>query len=233
MKKTVIGHLQELRKRLIIILVTLTIFFAAGAFYSTKIIKWLSQELATKHGVKLITTGPLDFLYAQLKIAFFIALFLTFPIIIYNALMFLKPGLKKDESKTVKRLIPLSMLLFILGAAFSYLILARFGIGFLSSLAAGTGVENLWNINTFTTFILTSSILMCLAFQTPIVIFSLNKLGVISLENLKGKRKYVILIMFILAAVLTPTLDVVTQTLVAIPLLLMYELSLLLIRAWK
>lgn len=233
MRKTVIEHLQELRKRLIIILVTLTVFFIAGLYYSTTLISWINQALLKEHGIRLIVTCPLDFLYAQIKIGFFIALFLTFPLILHQALTFLKPGLKKGENKILKRLLPLSMLLLITGILFCYLVLAKFGITFLSGLATKAGVENLWNINTFITFIFTSCLAICAAFQTPIIIFSLNKLGVVSLETLKKKRKYAIVLMFIIAAVVTPTLDAVTQILVAVPLLGMYELSLLMIRIWK
>lgn len=233
MKKTVIEHLQELRKRLIIILATLTIFFIAGLYYSTNLISWINQALLKEQGIRLIVTGPLDFLYAQIKIGFFIAVFLTSPLIVYQALTFLKPGLKKGENKIVKKLLPISVLLLITGIMFSYFVLAKFGISFLSGLATKAEVENLWNINTFMTFIFTSCLAICAAFQTPIIIFSLNKLGIVSLETLKKKRRYIIVLMFVVAAIITPTLDVVTQILVAVPLLGMYELSLLMIRVWK
>jgi len=228
MKETVIKHVEELRKRLIIVIISFSIFFGIVFLFSNQLIELLKNLFITSN-VKLIATGPLDFLYTQIKISLFTSLILTFPILLYNTLKFLKPGLKEKERHILTRILPLSIILFIIGIIFCYFLLSRFAIDFLAGLAVKSGVENLWNINIFVSFIITSCLMLGLVFQTPIVLYLVNKLNIINAKELRKKRKYVILIVFIIAAVITPP-DVITQLIIAIPLLLMYELTLLMIR---
>lgn len=229
MKKAVISHLEELRSRLLIVLITLAVLFVAGFFTSNYLIKLLESTMLTGQNVSLIVTSPLEFIYAKIKLGFLLALMFAFPLIVYETLMFTKPGMRKKEKKFILFCLPFSILLFFAGVAFCYFILLKIGIWFLAKTAFDIGIKNLWSLNRFVTFVFVSCLALGLIFQMPLILYLFNKLGIVNLDMLRKKRKYAIVTIFIFAAIITPP-DVLTQILVAIPMLALYELSIVLVR---
>lgn len=225
----VISHLEELRSRLILIIAIFFILFLAGFFFSNHIIELIKGSLLQSNQVSLIATSPLEYVYAKLKIGFLIALIFTFPLIIYETLVFIKPGLNLKEKKLIRKFLPFSLLLFLTGLAFSYFILLKIGIWFLAKISIEAGIENLWTITKFISFIFMTSIALGLIFQLPLLLLILFKLNIVTLDMLKTKRKYALILIFILAALITPP-DIITQILVALPMICLYEFSILTIR---
>lgn len=232
MKKPIISHLEELRSRLLVVLATLAVLFVGGFFASDYLIKFLESTLLAGQNVSLIVTSPLEFIYAKLKLGFLLAVMFAFPLIAYEALMFVKPGMRKKEKRLILFCLPFSIILFLAGIAFCYLILLKVGIWFLAKIALDVGIKNLWSLNRFVTFVFVSCLTLGFVFQMPIILYLFNKFGVISIETLRKKRKYATIIIFIFAAVITPP-DILTQLLVAIPMLALYELSIVLVRLLK
>jgi sec-independent protein translocase protein TatC len=233
MKKSVEEHILELRKRLLIILFLFTILSILGFYLSDIIINLLSDFFLKSVGVKLIVTNPLDYLYTKFNVAIFFGFILSIPIIIYQILVFVKPALIEKEKKIFFCTIIASALLFVLGISFSYFILLRFTLWFLANLASSAGIANLWNINYFISFIFFFCISIGLLFQLPLIIILLLKLNLVTLEDLKDKRSYVIVLFFLIAGIITPTVDPINQTIVAVPLILLYEVSLLIGRIFS
>lgn len=232
MKQSVVSHLGELRLRLIIVLVILAVLFFIGFFASNHVVRFLESTLVRGEDVSLIVTSPLEFVYAKIKIGILLALMFAFPLIAYEAFMFIRPGMKKSEKKFLLLCLPFSILLFLAGVMFCYFILLKVGMWFLASIASEAGVKNLWSLNKFVTFVFISCLSLGFIFQMPVILYLLNKFGIISIEMLRKKRKYITVAIFIFAAAITPP-DVLTQILVAIPMLVLYELSIFLIRFLK
>ncbi|MBM3199679.1 twin-arginine translocase subunit TatC [Candidatus Woesearchaeota archaeon] len=228
MREAIISHLEELRARMVIVLITIAVLFVAGFFASDYVLRLLEQSFVTSN-ISLVSTTPLEFVYAKMKIGLWVSLMLSFPLIVYEAFMFVRPAMRKHEKRLLNALLPFSMFLFLAGAAFCYFILLKLGLGFFASMASEAGVENLWNVNKFVSFVFISCASLGLIFQMPIIIYLLNKLGIISVETLKNNRRYVIVGIFVFAAAITPP-DVVSQVLVAIPVLVLYEVSILIVR---
>lgn len=232
MKQSIISHLEELRSRLLIVLIILSVLFIGGFFVSDYLIRFLEATLITGQDISLIVTSPLEFVYAKIKLGFLLAVMLAFPLIAYEALMFAKPGMRKKEKKLILICLPLSIILFLAGITFCYLVLLKVGVWFLAKIASDVGIKNLWSLNKFITFVFISCLTLGFVFQMPLATYILNKFDILNVETLRKKRKYAIVIIFIFAAMITPP-DILTQLLVAIPMLVLYELSIFLIRFVK
>jgi sec-independent protein translocase protein TatC len=227
-KTSLIEHLAELRKRVLIIVIFFMIFSVAGFYLSSEIIAFINADLFPgSRGVQLIATQPVDFLYTKINVGLFLGLILSMPVILWQVFAFARPALSPDEKRILKLAMLGGFVLFIAGLAFSYLVIMRFTIWFLADLAYSADVANLWNINQFMSFIFMFSIIMALVFQLPVITTTILRLGVVKLEDLKSKRAYVIAGAFIVAAVITPTIDPFTQCIVALPMLVLFEGSLL------
>ena len=225
MKAGAIDHLDELRRRLLVVLVWFLMFFGFGIIISPLILKKLITDLIVLN-VKLITLTPLEFLYTQIKIGFILAIALSLPNIIYHLVMFAKPALKKREIKGIKFILPGFILFFIIGVVFAYVVFLKLSIYFLARLAPLAGIQNFWSINSFISFILYLCLSIGIIFELPLVLMLLVKLGVIKKRSLKKYRPYVYVSAFIIAAIITPP-DMITQIILALPIILLYELSLL------
>ena len=223
-------HLDELRFRLIPAIVALFIFFFIGLLFSAPILSKVNNDLLTAN-VNLISVTPLEFIYTKIKVAFLFSVFITIPIIIYHALMFTKPALTKKEKKAIMLILPSFTLLFLIGASFAYFIFLKVAIYFLAKLSTGIAL-NMWSINKFITFVFVTCISFGLVFQLPLFLLVLNKLNIVSIKTLRTKRKYVYVMAFLTAALITPP-DVITQVLIAIPLILLYEVSVLIVRVFN
>ena len=209
----------------------LFLFFIVGLWLSNLTIDKVQNDLVVGK-VILIAITPLEYFYTQIKVAMLIALTLSFPFILYHLICYIRPALKRKERIAITFILPSIIVLFIIGICFSYFIILKFAINFFSNLALQAGVANLWTIDRFLSFVLTTCLVFGIVFQLPLLLIVLSKLDILSIDILKKQRKYVYVLMFVIAAIITPP-DVFTQLMIVFPLILLYELSLVLIRIIK
>lgn len=226
-KRPLTEHLDELRVRLIRCVLAVIIGFVGAYAFKEKIFAILMKPLLTvmnKNGTMIFTGLPEAF-FTYLKTAFIAGLILASPVIIYQFWMFVAPGLYKKERRILLPAIILSIFFFAGGALFGYFIVFPFGFRFFLGFAT-KNIQALPSMREYLAF--SSKLLLAfgVVFELPIVITFLARLGLVSVGFLKKNRKYAILIFFIVAAILTPP-DVITQTMLAMPLIILYEISII------
>ena len=230
MKKTVLDHIEELRKRIIIVAVFIALLSIVGIYFSGWFIRILIDNLTTNVTVKFIATTPFEFITAQIKLGIFIGAVLAVPVFLYHLAKFVRPALKRGERKALYISLPACIILFALGFAFAYFIFLKVALVFLGNLALKYGVDNYWSIGSFITTVFLSCVLIGLVFNMPVAAFILSRIGILRKELLARKRRYVYVLIAIVAAVITPTPDALTMLLVAVPMIILYEISMLLVR---
>ncbi len=230
MKQTLLSHLDELRKRLIIAAAFAAAFSAVGIYFSGWFIRILVDNLTTNIPVKFITTSPFEFITTQIKIGIAIGIILAMPIVLYHTIKFLRPALDKKERRYIYTLLPVALLLFIAGFAFAYFVFLRFALSFLAGLAVNYGIENLWRISELITTIIVSCVMIGAVFEMPLLAFTLSRIGLLRKSMLSSKRRYAYILIFVAAAAITPTPDAITMLIVAVPMILLYEVSMLVIK---
>lgn len=221
-----LDHLIELRKRLIYCVIGFGLAFAVSFAFSTHIfqILILPFKWGTGTDVELITIKLLGFFLVKLKIAFFGALFVTFPLIAIQIYRFVAPGLYANERNAFRPYLIATPIFFLLGAALVYFFLLPVAIKFFYSLVAGTGVQLLPDVEAYLDFVMMLILAFGLCFQLPVILTLLGQIGIVSHEQLKSGRKFAIVGVFVVAAVLTPP-DPISQIAMAIPLMGLYEIS--------
>lgn len=222
---TFVSHLEELRKRLIRIAIAITCGFAVCYMFKESLFKFLTIPLypAMPEDSSMIFTGLPEAFFTYLKVSFFASIFLTSPYTLLQIWKFVSPGLYKSEKKYVAPFVIFSTIFFIGGAAFAYYVV--FPIGFKFFLTFGDGlIKPMLSMKEFLSFSLKLLLAFGVIFELPLFMFFLAKAGIINSRILTSNRKYAVLIVFIVAALLTPP-DVVTQILMAVPLMLLYEIS--------
>ena len=215
-----VEHLEELRKRIIICLVSVFILALLSYFYAETILALLMKAVG-----ELVFIAPQEAFIAYLKIALFSGLFLSLPVILYQVWKFVSAGLLCKERKYLLIYGPLSFLLFLVGAAFSYQVVLPLGLKFLIDRYSTATLQPMISVSKYISFVGMFLLAFGIVFELPLVILFLVKIGLVSPQSLRRRRKEVIAITFILAAVMTPP-DIFTQILLAIPILLLYEISL-------
>ncbi|HLH15523.1 MAG TPA: twin-arginine translocase subunit TatC [Solirubrobacteraceae bacterium] len=227
---TIIEHLEELRQRIIIAGASLLVGMVIAAFLLTTRVMELLVELAKEAtGHAPININPPEIFIAYLKVTLFTGVALAMPVIIYEAFMFVVPALTPKEKRLALIFVPGATLAFAVGVVFGYLVLVRQALIFLGGFSAGL-IDPLWTIGPYLSFVTTFLFWIGVSFETPLVILFLTKVGVVRRQQLTRYRKYALLAVFVIAAIITPTPDPFNQTLVAVPLYLLYELGLLLAR---
>jgi sec-independent protein translocase protein TatC len=219
----ILEHLKELRCGFIVIIIYFLLFLVLGVAISPLLVKKIINDLLIAN-VELVSLSPLEFLYTQIKVGFIFALTLTSPIIIYQLIKFIKPGMKKKEIRLIKYTLPVFILLLIFGISFAYLIFLKVSLFFLANLSSIADIQNLWSINKFISFIVGMSLALGFVFEVPLLLFLLKKLNIVNIKSLKKYRAHVYVFAFIIAAIISPP-DVVTQILIALPLIGLFELS--------
>ncbi|MGD2272086.1 MAG: twin-arginine translocase subunit TatC [Desulfobacterales bacterium] len=221
------AHLEELRKRLIICFIAVGIGFAASYGFKEKLFQILVQPLlrVMEKGDTLIFTGLPEAFFTYLKVAFLAGLMLAAPIIIYEFWMFVAPGLYDREKRLLIPIVFLSSFFFVGGSLFGYFIVFPWGFKFFLGFA-NEHIRALPAMKEYLGFSAKLLLAFGLVFELPLVVTFLAKLGVVSVDFLKKNRKYALLLFFAGAAILTPP-DVVTQIMMALPLMLLYEISIL------
>ncbi|HEY7412823.1 MAG TPA: twin-arginine translocase subunit TatC [Vicinamibacteria bacterium] len=224
-RMTFLEHLDELRVRLIRSIVALAAGFGAAWFFHERIFHFLTEPLRRAYpGVKFIFTSPSEALLLYMKMAFFVGIFLAAPYLLYQIWAFVAPGLYAHEKAYALPFILMGSLFFMGGAAFGHFFLFPLTFGFLVKFA-GPDMQFLPRIGEYYTFYSWFLLGLGVVFELPVAIFVLSRIGLVTPRFLMRKFKYAILVSFVVAAVITPTPDVVTQSLLAVPMLLLYLLG--------
>ena len=221
------SHLEELRKRLIICIGAVLVGFLGSYAFSEKIfsilVKPLKEELPPDS--LLIFTGLPEAFFVYLKLSFFTGIFLASPIILWELWCFVAPGLYDHEKKYVYPFVTLSTLFFATGVLFGYYVV--FPIAFKFFIGYSTeAIKPLPSIKEYLSFSCKMLLAFGIVFELPLFVLFLSKIGIVNEKMLRSKRKFAILGIFAGAAILTPP-DVVSQVLMALPLLVLYEISIL------
>jgi sec-independent protein translocase protein TatC len=226
-KQPFTDHLDELRKRLITCFVAVGIGFLASYAFKEEIFYILVDPLqqAMKNGDTLIYTRLPEAFFTFLKTALISGIILSSPVILYQFWIFIAPGLYNREKKLLVPILFLSTLFFTGGALFGYFIVFPWGFKFFLSFATDN-IRAMPSMREYLSFAAKLLLAFGIVFELPLVITFLAKLGIVSVDFLKKNRKYAILIFFVGSAMLTPP-DVVTQIMMAMPLMLLYEISIL------
>lgn len=227
---TLISHLLELRDRLVRAVIAVVIIFIPSAVYRNEIFSLLAQPLLAQlpEGSSPIATGVMSPFVTPFKLAFFFAVFVAMPFVLYQVWAFVAPGLYRREKRFAIPLLVSSIVLFYVGAAFAYKIVFPMAFHFFVSNAPEEILISP-DINNYLEFALTTFFAFGLAFEIPVVVVLLTLTGLVPVQALVKARGYVIIGIFVAAAILTPP-DPLSQILMAIPMWLLYEAGLLLAR---
>ncbi len=221
-------HLEELRTRLIRVLIIMFVSFGVCYSFSTEIQEILLTPLRQAIGAngKVIFTGLLDKVLAELQIAFWSSVFLASPLWFREIWLFIKPGLYETEIKAIRPFILVGFLLFLMGVCFGYFVI--FPFTFKTLISAGvTNVEAMLNLQDY--LVLASKVLIFLGllFQLPNIIVILGFMGLVTKFSLRNMRRYLAVAFAVAAAVITPTPDILSMMCVWIPMMILYEIGII------
>ncbi|MCS7164493.1 MAG: twin-arginine translocase subunit TatC [Thermodesulfovibrio sp.] len=241
-KMSIIEHLSELRKRILVCLVALLIAFIFTFSFSDYIFRLLlfpinyTPQLSLKEGVvfvhdpklqntKLVFLGPAEAFWMNMKIALVTGFILTIPIIFYELWRFISPGLYPHEKKYVLPFVLTATALFLAGVTFCYLIVLPFAMDFLLNYKVGDFLMPMLSVGLYIDFLLKFLVAFGLVFELPILIVVATRMGLITPQTLKKYRRLAIVLAFVAAAIITPTPDAFNQTLMAVPMIILYEIG--------
>ena len=251
-KQPLVAHLGELRKRLLLCIIVIVIgLIACYVLYDTIILNVIRSPIDTlsenpdnpfvlenpllrlfrlkldNPELTLHYIGPLEAFGVKLKLSLMCGIILALPFVLYQLWKFASVGLTGKERRLSKLFLPFSILLFFAGIAFSYFIVVPVGLYFLINVSGS--LVPMFTISKYASLVLILTMAFGLVFEMPLVILFITRVGIVTPQALAKKRKYAILVMFILAALLTPP-DVFTQLMVAVPVIILFELSILFAR---
>jgi len=218
-----LDHLEELRKRVIRCLFFIIIFSIVGYFFSEKIINFVSKPIP-----HLYFMSPTEAFAIRIKLSLIVGVIVSVPVIFYQAWQFVVPGLLEKEVKIVIPVVVSSTIFFLIGAVFCFFLVLPVGLKFL----LGFGTEKLSpliKITDYINFISYMTLAFGAVFELPVLSYFLAKIGVISAPTLRKGRRYAIVIILILAAALTPGPDIFSQLMLAGPLYVLYEISIIVV----
>ncbi len=226
-KQPFLTHLEELRKRLIVCAIAIGIGFVISYIFSKQLFSFLILPLtkvlpADSH---LIFTNLPEMFIAYIKVALIAGIILAIPVIFYELWMFLAPALYRREKGYVIPFVLFSTILFLVGALFGYFVVFPYGFKFFIGFAT-EDIQALPSVKQYFSFTIRLLLVFGLVFELPVVVFFMTKIGLITPDSMKKFRKFAILSSFILSAILTPP-DVATQIMMALPIIILYELSIL------
>ncbi len=225
-KLSLLGHLLELRRRLIWSVIAVVV----GAIVCFIFRDWIIYFLKLPAGnPELYRTQVTDAISVYMRVSFFGGIILAMPVITYHGIMFISPALMPHEKRIVYLVLPWIALMFLGGVAFGYFILLPPAMRFLFEFGSNVAKEII-TINNYVNVVFRLLLAIGLVFEMPVVSTFLARLGIIKPEWLAGKRKIAIVVSFIGAAIITPTFDPINQSLVAVPLIALYEMSIWLAR---
>ncbi|NRD80479.1 twin-arginine translocase subunit TatC [Bacillus sp. BRMEA1] len=212
-----VEHLEELRKRMIICLLSFIIFFIAGFIYVDDIYKWFAGD------AKLLVLGPSDIMWVYFMLATVVAVTGTIPVLALQIWLFVKPALKPIERKITLTYVPVLFFLFISGLAFGYFVIFPMVYRLLVNISQGMFATN-FTAERYFSFIMNMTIPFGILFEIPVVVMFLTALGIINPFVLAKIRKYAYFVLVLIAVVITPP-DFMSDFVVTLPLFLLYEVS--------
>jgi len=229
-------HLEELRSRIIKSIIVVVVFFFISWLFKSEILdiikkphNFAMKNLGLSQSLQVLSYQ--EGFYAYMKLCIISALFMAYPVIAYQTWKFVEAGLYKKERMYVIIFLPVSMIAFVAGILFGYFFLIPFGLQFLIKIL-GTSVEPIITMSQYVSLVFLLTIALGIVFQLPLVMLLIAKIGILKAEDYAKWRKYAILAIFIIAAVVTPP-DPFTQTMVAIPMVALYEIGIILIKPTK
>ncbi|RDU73329.1 twin-arginine translocase subunit TatC [Helicobacter aurati] len=224
-------HIQDLRKRLIISLLSLIVSFVVAFSFHETIATWMKIPLENafvNSGGKIIQTAPAEYLFVAIKISFFAAFIVSIPIIFWQLWLFVAPGLYKHEKKLILPFVFFTSLMFAAGLCFCYFVVFPFLIKYVIAFGSDVVEANI-TINEYLVFFVRIMLVFGFIFELPVVAYFFGKIGLITDETLKKYFRYAVVIIFIIAAIVTPP-DVVSQLLLAIPMVILYGFAYLILK---
>jgi sec-independent protein translocase protein TatC len=216
-----LDHLEELRQRLLKCILAIFVFTTSSYFLSKQIMKILIRPFPGDK--KLIFLAPAENFMVHLKVSLFAGIILSLPVIFFQLWKFIAPGLYKKERKYVPLIVFFSTFFFLIGATFCYFVIIPFGLNFLLNFNPDQ-FDAAIQIKEYLKFVTMLILVFGIVFELPLLAFFLTKLGILTPEFLRSKRRYGIVAIFIVAAILTPP-DVFSQLCLAFPLMFLYEIS--------
>ena len=222
-----VSHLIEMRDRLMRVVIAVLAVFVVLFTFADSLYEFVSLPIrdVLPEDAKMIVTGPIDQFLTPMKLAMYMAIYIAMPIILYQLWAFIAPALYRQEKKLVAPLMASSILLFYLGMAFAYFVVFPIMFGFMAGISL-TGVEMAPDIKRYLDIVLKMFFAFGVAFEVPIVTILLVWTGMTTAESLAQKRPYIIVGAFVMGMLLTPP-DMISQTLLAIPIWMLFELGLL------
>jgi len=232
MDEALLSHLIELRSRLLRVVLVLLLAFGGLYPWSGELFHFLAQPLlaAMPKGGHLIATEVSSSFFVQVQVTFFVAFLVTLPYSLFQFWAFIAPALYQHERRWIIPLLVGSVSLFLMGMAFAYYVIFPIVFVFLNAQTP-EGVLMMTDIGEYLSFVMTIFVAFGMSFEVPIVVILLARLGLVSVAQFKAARPYVIVAIFVLAAVVTPP-DIVSQVLLAIPLCLLYEGGVVIAAMW-
>ncbi|WED21900.1 twin-arginine translocase subunit TatC [Vibrio sp. JC009] len=221
-----ISHLLELRNRLLRALAAVLVVFIGLIYFANDIYEFISAPLIERlpEGATMIATDVASPFFTPLKLTLIASIFVAVPFILYQVWAFVAPGLYKHERKLIMPLMFSSSLLFYCGVAFAYYVVFPLVFGFFTAISLG-GVEFATDISSYLDFVLALFLAFGIAFEVPVAIILLCWTGATDVQSLKEKRPYIVVGAFVVGMMLTPP-DMISQTLLAIPMCLLFEVGL-------
>lgn len=220
-------YLEELRRRLLTLTKIFVVVFIVG-FFATPSAVGLIMSVVQFKGVTIVTTSPFQLIDLAMSVGFFFGCIATVPVFLFFLYSFLKPALLPKERGLFFLILPLGFFLYALGFLYSSLML-YYAIKMIALVNVSLGVANYWDINNFISQIVLTSSLFGLLFLSPLLVSFLIRIGVIEVAFLRSKRRHVIAIIFVVVSLLPPT-DGLSLILMALPMMLMFEITLLINR---
>ena len=221
---TVTDHLTELRGRIIKSVIAVAVGVAFCAWQIDAVVAFLTSPVE-----RLYVMKPAEAFLIYMKIALWSGVIAASPVLFYQLWAFLLPAFTRHEKKGLLLFVPLSTMLFLGGISFSFFIVLPQGLRFFMSFAMES-VQPLWSLAGYLDFAVLMVVPFGVIFNLPVALVVLARMGLVSSIQLKSCRKYVIIISFAIAAVITPTTDMISQSLLAVPMIILYEVSLVFIR---
>jgi len=219
-------HLEELRRRLIISVIAVVITMGVSLIFARRIYDFF--ESRAPGDVIFIFTDVTEMIEIYMKLCLYSGLVLALPFLMYQLVMFIHPALSRDEKKYLYILLPGVIVLFLGGAAFTYYIFLPPALKFLLDFPFLDGPEPYIRIGNYISVVTKFIFIMGLIFELPLVMYFLTRIGVVSAQTLYHYWRFAVVGAFIVAAVVTPTIDPINQTIVALPIILLYGLGILL-----
>jgi sec-independent protein translocase protein TatC len=225
-KMSFLEHLGELRTRIIWSLIPSAVGLLVAFHYSDKVLLYLRRPL-DKVNVQLVALTPTESFWTSMKISMVMGVVVAMPVILWQVWAFVSPGLHKHERRFAGPFVLFGTVLFVIGAAFALLIVVPFALQFLLNFGKEQGITPMISVSSHVDFVIKFTLAFGLVFELPLVLTMLSKMGVVTPKFLSKNRKYAILINFIIAAILTPTPDILNQSLMAGPLCVLYEIGII------